>query len=246
MKSLRISAPSTTLLTLALVIAPAFAANPPTTSRLRDLADGETHTYGSGDHQVTAERHGDLVTLTIPEQGREDRVLTVDIAGGDGIVRITEGQAAAGAASGKLVLVKKRVDDDGVTSDVLTASALATSQPEAAPAIAQSVAPTIHPLFETADGSTVSVGGIDGVTWLRCPKGDAAMRLAAGDSGTYRCPRHGVALVPGTPDALLRAVVVADEAQGIAKKGEIPLSFENKTMGGGDKTYTGRPLSLDF
>lgn len=221
-----------TLFVLVLGAATSLADDATSVSKLRDLADGEVRTYGRGDHAITVRRHGEMVTLTIPQDGGASRVLEVDLAGGDGTVTTTERSAADGTAA-RLVLVKKRQTRGGVSQDVLTASAPGVAAPPV----------TAAPSFETTGAHAIlAFRASDGIV-VSCPEGDTAMRLDTGDTATYLCPKHKRALEPGHMEAVVPPVVITDAER---KRGEPPLSFETKTIGGDEKKYSGKPLSLDF
>ena len=212
-----------------------------TVSKLSDIPDGETRIYGTGDHQVSALRDGDLVTVTIPEENGDDRLLVIDISGGDGTLTTTAAEEP-NAHTGRLVLVKKSLDDEGVAHEVLMANAMSTRTTVVEPAESKPMpSRAAEPLYETSGGGTVEVSG-SGAHLLRCPKGDSAMRVTGGDATSYRCPKHDLVLIAAAVDPELESIVVADRAQ----HGEIPVSFEAKTIGGGEKKYSGKPLSLDF
>lgn len=171
---------------------------------LADLADGETRTFGSGDHAVEAFRAGDLVTLTFAGPGGGSRELRVDLTAGGGTVTVNDSTASEGRAA------------------------------RASVEVPESQRLRIQPLFETSDGRLLA-----GERLLRCPEGgDTLMKAPRGDGASYRCPRHGHLLEPDTSHAGLGVFVTP--------KGDVPRSFESRTMGGGERPYSGKPLSLDF
>ena len=105
------------------------AADAPEKFNLADLADGESRTFGEGDHAITATRKGDEVTITLrghgAKGGKETFACTV---GKDHCYVMARGEDGKGQV---VVLNKSESGKDGkktVTTRVLTSSDSAGEQ----------------------------------------------------------------------------------------------------------------------
>lgn len=188
---------------------------------LSTLADGETKVFGEGDHQVTATRMGDTVTMKLAQGTEKARTFTCTI-GKDSCYIMTMGDDGAS----KIAVMKARSEGDGdllsATEDVFV---MATGEGEGEHSFTwvcdengdpdcNHFATTFIEL-DSLDGlheygkASVSVGaggphasfiqldGMDGKVTLRCPEGDTTMTLkkeVKESSGPYFCPQHNVQL----------------------------------------------------
>jgi hypothetical protein len=180
---------------------------------LSTLSDGETRTFGSGEHAITATRKGESVTIQLP--GDEGRGKTVDctLGGSGGCFAFTTGDSAGI----KIVAVDAEGDDkvrrhvevvrigegDGNVVADHEAQVLVLEGDAAGDAQWQSLIeiPGIHGLVMQHAGNRV----------VRCPEGDTTMRLDKDDTSTYTCPRHNVALEPLEVRGGVHKIVIRDE-----------------------------------
>jgi len=167
---------------------------------LSTLSDGETRTFGSGEHVVTATRTGDSIAIALPA-GEDGRVKTIDckLGGPGGCFAFTTGDSAGikviavesegdDSVRRKVEVVRIGEGDGKVFADhearvfVLEGDAVGGAQWEA--------------LIDLggAHGQVVRLHGDARI--LRCPEGDTTMRLDKDDTATYSCPRHDVELEP--------------------------------------------------
>jgi hypothetical protein len=180
------------------------------TINLADLADGETRTFGDGEHQIVATRYGDEVTIEI---GDTEVVKTLTCSPDDECVIILSDEGEA------MKLMVKTIDGDAdghhLAKEVMVM------------ALGDAEGHEEMNIFVTADGEGewiskgdgeanvfIATAG-DGHHWiskdgehhgmvrihsdgvvLRCPEGDTTMHLKKGeeDEGPYYCPRHDVEL----------------------------------------------------
>jgi hypothetical protein len=178
---------------------------------LSDLADGETRTFGEGEHLITATRHGDLISIAV---GDQEVVHDFSCnAGQDNCFVIQSGDSDA-----MKLFVTKSGDDHHATADIMVM------------ALGDGDLHGDHEFFfsdEDGEKMEVTIGaggghwvsedggdmrvlvtsGAEGVhpdhfrvhlsgTTLRCPEGDTTMHFKADDSdeGPYYCPKHDVRL----------------------------------------------------
>ena len=181
---------------------------------LSTLSDGETRTFGSGDHTITATRKGESVAIGLP--GDENgRVKTIDCRLGDsgGCFAFTTGDSAGikvVAVEGegddsirrKVEVVRIGEGDGGVFADhearviVLQGDAGDDAQWES--------------LIDLGGvGQVMRLPGADRI--LRCPEGDTTMRLDEDDTATYSCPRHNLELTPLAVRGGVHKIVIRDE-----------------------------------
>ncbi|MFN7974955.1 MAG: hypothetical protein U0166_21820 [Acidobacteriota bacterium] len=158
---------------------------------LKKLADGETKTYGDGDHKITATRHGDKIDITLPEKDGKEHKMTVDVKDGDAMVMTLE-DGKDGDAQVHKVIVKKTgkgtEDVDVLSSGVLVgdgALVVKTGDGDDERVVVKKI----------VGDASLDLGDLDDMTILRCPEGDTTMRVDKGDENAlFTCPKHGKAL----------------------------------------------------
>jgi hypothetical protein len=188
---------------------------------LRDLADGETRTFGEGEHAVTATREGDRVVLNFPgKDGKTvtlDRSIDCDLASDDCVVKFgsvgEDGNVFVfemGDANGDHGRVERRIE------------IVAEGGPHDGHEIVVGAHPRVQVLRLGEDGDLddvlqnleieiddigAHVGNIqmpamplmifsgEGERVLRCPEGDTTMTVGEDEvDGIYTCPKHGLTL----------------------------------------------------
>jgi len=182
---------------------------------LSDLADGETRTFGEGEHRVTAQRNGDLITIAV---GDTEMVhdLTCDAAEDNCFVLLSDDDDAV------KLMVTKGGESDGHMAQQIMVMALGDHEQDGDHEMVFSsddgelidVMVSTHGEgghWVSKDGSNVNVmvtrageGDPHGnrillhadTNTLRCPEGDTTMRLQEGDEddGPFYCPKHDIKL----------------------------------------------------
>ncbi len=172
--------------------------------KLEDLADGETRTFGEGDHKVTVTRKGDLLTVKIDDLeeahgkhmlwvGEDGKVITLEGGDADNVMIKTSGD---GTEIEKEVHVI-RIGEDGekhaenITIDVMKEGG--------EPHVIKMISKGDH---EHGDKIV-----------LRCPEGDTTMVLDKDEAEeTYLCPKHKSELQPVAHKVIKKKVEVQAES----------------------------------
>jgi len=167
---------------------------------LSSLSDGETRTFGSGEHVITATRNGESIAIALPA-GEDGRVKTIDcrLGGPGGCFAFTTGDAAGvkviavdgqgGDSVRRKVEIVRIGGDEGTAFSDHEAQVLVLKGDGDVDAQWESLID-----LGGAHGQVVRLHGDERI--LRCPEGDTTMRLDEDDTATYSCPRHDVALEP--------------------------------------------------
>lgn len=199
-----------------------FEAGTATRQDLSDMKDGETRTFGEGKAQVTAIRKGDDIEISFPGEdgarslhckagsgscfvtthgdGEHGAIIvkhgTTDLAQESAFVWTSEGGDGKSMAfhpedGEREIQVIAEVDDEGGEPKVTVIS------PGDAGAVWD-----VQESGAAGDGTVKIIRVEIKGSVLRCPEGDTTMRVEEGDTATYLCPKHNVALEkakgPGT------------------------------------------------
>ncbi len=174
---------------------------------LRDLADGETRTFGEGDHAVTATRDGDRVILNLHGDGGEaitiDRSIDCDLSTDDCVVKF----GSVGDEGNVFVFEMGNGDDDarierrieimtehGAGHDVVVGAhpRVKVLRIDGDGAFGEDVDIDVHDIMENVrielDDLGVHLGDLersvplmivagDGERAVRCPEGDTTMTI---------------------------------------------------------------------
>ena len=176
----------------------------PETIKLEDLADGESRTWGEGDHSITATRKGEEVTLTVHTRN------------GEKTLRFTTGKDSSSRmtldADGKSLVVLERLegkagDDEGTF--IITADADESGRVRIHGTGPDAVITTAH-VEESGPGTKVIRIVAEGGTLLRCPEGDATLTLKKGEeeTGPYFCPRHNLKMEPSREPVIMKEMKI--------------------------------------
>lgn len=169
-----------------------------------DLADGETRTFGQGDHAITATRKGEEVTLTLP--GKK----------GEKTIRCTVGKdscsvmAVDGKGENRLVVLT-RTGQEGHDEETFIITAGAD---ESGRVVIHGTGPdaliTTTDVAGSGPGTKVIRIVAEGGTVLRCPEGDATLTLKKGEekTGPYFCPRHNLKMEPSREPVVLKEMMI--------------------------------------
>ncbi|HEV8336629.1 MAG TPA: hypothetical protein VGR67_09450 [Candidatus Polarisedimenticolia bacterium] len=172
---------------------PAKQAAPMEKFDLASLANGETRTFGEGDHAITATRQGAEVVVTYGDDGGR-KTLHCQV-GKDSCYAMTlsdEGKAHV------VVLDKKSGPDKDLTRIVL------------ADGDADENVVTVSGDGDEEPGIHVIRIHDDEGKILRCPEGDATLTLKDGeeDKGQYLCPRHSLRMELSKEPILIKKIRV--------------------------------------
>ena len=175
--------------------------------KLEDLADGETRTFGEGDHKVTVTRTGDQLTVTIAglEGLHGKHVLLVDgdhgadvETGEDHLLWIGEdGKVITikGADADGKVMIKTSGDGTEIEKEVHVIRIGEDGEKHA-----ENI--TIDVMKEGGQPHVIKMiskgdHGHGDKTVLRCPEGDTTMVIDKEDAEeTYLCPKHKIEMKP--------------------------------------------------
>ncbi len=200
---------------------------------LSDLADGETRTFGRGEHQITAARQGDLITIAVGDtevvsdftcDAEKDNCFVI-LSGDDDAVKlmVTKGGEGSGHME-KQVMVMAFGDREHDADHELIFSDEDGEQVN----VFVSTHGESHTWVSRDDGDVRVFVTRDGdgdshvrrillhadTTALRCPEGDTTMHLQEGDQdeGPFYCPKHDIKLEKVDPRVHNRRIHVhADE-----------------------------------
>jgi hypothetical protein len=194
---------------------------------LEDLADGETQTFGEGEKQVTVSRLGDVVTIDRAARGEAQKLeLKCNVATDSCQVITFEDNPE----KVMIVVKKERTCIDGVGDCTATVDVMLDSMnlPHGAHAMIQKVECDDKgncETFEDVQGmGNVKVitdfdgpghGNVmvfhadsaDGKTLLRCPEGDATVRVDEQEADdTFLCPKHSVPMEQVSAKKLIKTI----------------------------------------
>jgi hypothetical protein len=179
---------------------------------LSELADGETRTFGSGEHTITATRNGEVITISIPD-GDGDVAKTIDckVGGAGGCYAFTADDTAGvkmivvdgeggDAIRRKIEVIKIGEGGDGVFAHHDASVFVMDSIGEGSASVEALIGP------HGAHNMWVSHGGDKLV--MKCPEGDTTMRLDKDEDRTFYCPQHNVELEEVKLDHIMRRIVI--------------------------------------
>lgn len=171
---------------------------------LSSLADGETREFGGGDHRISAQRVGDVVTITtIKGAGEGQSPIQCNVKTETCLV-----MTGAEGAGHKMIVIKKSGDGDATQEVEKRVSVFVGNGGEGQATWVEGEGGDNSFAFVTSDSDepmVVEVGMGDKVM-LRCPEGDTSMTVDKSEATTeYRCPKHNVALAK--VDAPMRHVI---------------------------------------
>jgi hypothetical protein len=162
---------------------------------LADLANGETRTFGEGDHAMTATRQGDEVVVTYGDDGGRKTLrcrmgkdscyaMTVSDAGKARIVVLDK----RGGSDKDLTRIVLADGEEGEDSKLMTLTSDGDEEPG------------IHVIRIHDDEGKI----------LRCPEGDATLTLKEGeeDKGQYLCPRHNLRMELSKEPVIIKKIRV--------------------------------------
>lgn len=181
---------------------------------LKDLADGETRTFGSGDDEIRATRSGDTIRIEVPgdddakmielQCGDDDDECRVHVHGHDGanVVMIRRD----GHGDHKTVEVRRIVTGEGdhevlVDVDEIVRSVTAAVGDIHVMAVGEGGGENV---WITDEGENIVIEELAGPhgnlmfigepgEMVRCPEGDTTMRLDEADKDqSFYCPKHKV------------------------------------------------------
>ena len=190
---------------------------------LSELADGETRTFGEGEHQITVTRDGDQVTIKHPGE-ESDRSITCELStdsckilhidgdpsknvimikktghceGGDEdcIDIMTELQTSVGGPHEVMVMTLDCDEGEDCGKQIRTKviSAHGGEASATAQVMVGHLADTMV-LEGDGEGRIMVITAGDQVT-LRCPEGDTTMAVARDEADeTYLCPKHSLVM----------------------------------------------------
>jgi hypothetical protein len=210
------------------------SAGTPQKFNLADLANGESRTFGAGDHAMTATRRGDDVEITYRTGDGKGQKQTLHCTiGKDSCYAMTVGE---GGESHVVVLSKSAASDKDAQLKEVTKIVLADDGADqkdlmvfasddggnGEPIVVHGDAPGMTWVSE--DGAAAASGagvhvvriGADGGTMLRCPEGDATLMLKKGEenSGPYFCPRHNLKMEPSKEKVFIKKIEVDKTPKG--------------------------------
>ena len=179
---------------------------------LSELADGETRTFGSGEHTITATRKGEVISISIPG-GDGDLAKTVDckVGGSGGCFAFSTDDTAGvkmivvdgdgdNSIRRKIEVIKIGEGDSGVfahhDANVFAWSGVGEGAVDVEALIERHAG---HPMV-------LRLGGDKRV--MKCPEGDTTMRLDKDDDRMFYCPQHNVELEEVEIDHLMRRIVI--------------------------------------
>ncbi len=210
------------------------ASDAPQKFNLADLADGETRTFGEGDHAITATRNGDDVTITYKGDskagthtlhctaGKDSCFAT--ILGTDGktpMVMLSKSGPAGGNSHPKVATKVVLLGDD---ADPKKLGDLDSDDESGDPMVVSSDDSGM--VWVTSDEDTSTPGTHSGVrvikivtdagTVLRCPEGDATLTLKKGEenTGPYFCPRHNLKMEPSKDPVVISQKIKLEKHSG--------------------------------
>lgn len=182
---------------------------------LAELADGEVRTFGEGEHRITAERKGDVITIVVGDSemvhdlkcdAAEDNCFVI-LSGDDEKVKLmmTKGGEGHGHMEQQVMVMALGdheahgghemyfSDEDGERIDVTVSTHgegghwVSKDDGNISVFVTRSGEgdPHNNRILVRADGAM-----------LRCPEGDTTMRLQKGDEdeGPFYCPKHDIKL----------------------------------------------------
>lgn len=193
-------------------------ADAPQKFNLADLANGETRTFGEGDHAITATRRGDDIEVTFTADDGKSRNQTLHCTvgkdscyayavseGGEGHVVVLSKTGASAGKDGEKELTKVVLADG--TPDARQLMVFAADDEDGSQVVIKGDGEgmtwitTDVETAEVAGGGTAAHPGMkvikvvaEGGSVLRCPEGDATLTLKKGEekTGPYFCPRHNL------------------------------------------------------
>jgi hypothetical protein len=179
---------------------PAKQATPKEKFDLASLANGETRTFGEGDHAITATRQGDEVVVTYGDDGGrktlrcqvgKDSCYAMTLSD-DGMAHVVMLDKKSGSDKERTRIVLADGDADG---NVVTVSGDGDGDGE----------PAIHVIRIHDDEGRI----------LRCPEGDATLTLKDGeeDKGQYLCPRHNLRMELSKEPVIVKKVRVEKKSK---------------------------------
>jgi len=205
--------------------------NAPQKFNLADLANGESRTFGEGDHTLTVTRRGDDVeihyntgetpgkTHTLHCTVGKDRCFayTVSDEGKGNVVVLSKSGAHDSEGSGEEVTKVVLADGDADQKQVMV---LAGDGDDPDHVVMRRVGPGTT--WTTDDGTDGKAGvhviqlGDEGGTMLRCPEGDATLTLKKGEesSGPYFCPKHNLKMEPVKGHVIIKKLEVDKSSKG--------------------------------
>lgn len=183
---------------------------------LKDLADGETRTFGSGDGQIRATRNGDSITIEVPGEddaktielqcGDADDECRVHVHGDDGanVVMIQRDRKG----DHKTVEVRRIVTGDGDHEVLVDVDEIVRTVTAAVGDVhVMAVGEGDHEgVWVTDEGENIVIEEFEGPhgnlmfigepgEMVRCPEGDTTMRLEDDETEqSFYCPKHKVLL----------------------------------------------------
>jgi len=175
---------------------------------LSDMYDGETRYFGSGDSEVEATRTGDQVVLSFSDDDSELTEITCELSSESCFVVSSEGDDAA-----KIMVMKSAEAHGEMTHDVMvmefagdveqlhSGDHAITIDVEAGEDgnvfFSKHGNEKLQWISEGDEGAAkvIRIALEPSGTTVRCPEGDATLRLDEGEStGGYFCPKHNVEL----------------------------------------------------
>jgi hypothetical protein len=172
---------------------------------LSDLRDGETRTFGSGEHAIDVTREGDVIRITLPRgDGDDAKVIDCKLGGSGGCYAFSTDHTVGvkmivvdgdddGAIKRKIEVIKIG-EDGGNVFHHRDANVLAWSTAGDGDLDVLAAAHVLH----LGDGKRV----------LRCPEGDTTMRLEKDDDRTFYCPQHNVELDEVEIERIMKRIVI--------------------------------------
>jgi hypothetical protein len=199
---------------------------------LADLADGETRTFGEGEHQITAAREGDLITIAVGDtemvsdftcDAAEDNCFVIRSGDDDAVkLMVTKGGEGHGHMEQQVMVMALGdrehdsdhefffSDEDGEQVNVMVSThgegghwvSKDDGQVRVIVTRDGESDPHVNRILLRADAAT-----------LRCPEGDTTMRLQEGDEdeGPFYCPKHDIKLEKVDRRKLIREIHTHDD-----------------------------------
>jgi len=182
----------------------AHASDMPQTINLADLADGETRTFGEGDHAVTITRKGDELILTVRSE-KGEKTLHFTVGKDSESVMTLDGEGE----SRLVVMTRSGHSGDDEDTFFITAGADDSGHVTIHGAGPDAVI-TTDAVAGSGKGMKVIRIGAEGGAVLRCPEGDATLVLKKGEekTGPYFCPRHNLQMEPSKDPVVIKELKI--------------------------------------
>jgi len=182
---------------------------------LSELGDGETRTFGEGDHTITATREGDEISIKIAGKDGDMRTITCTANAGE-CMAITSGDGDGP----QMFMLRNTVGGDDGDHRVEVVKIVSDHAALESHGVVD-VWVGDHPGAELDEDVIVMSGGPrvlafvgEGGHRLRCPEGDATLTLEEDDDTTYYCPKHNIEMEKADIPTMERRVLVIKEKDG--------------------------------